>query len=88
MSENETEEFPVSTVNEFAVHTGENLANHTASLRGQGKFIRTGVSGPLMMRTKQSVYRLCVYLNTMAEMLPDEPGEHTYEEVEAAIQNS
>lgn len=88
-NEESTEEFPVNTLNEFAVHTGQNLPNHTASMVGKGKFIRIGEFPKWgQFRTQQEVYRLCAYLLTMAELLPHEPGEHTYEEVEQAIHNS
>lgn len=84
-----SDEFP-DTTNQFALQVGENLPNHTMSALGMGRFIRTGVNGPLVFRTKQSVYRMCAYLMIMAEAhkLADEPGEHTYQEVEEAIQNS
>lgn len=80
--------YPVDTTNEYAVHSGQNLPNHVTTLEGRGKYVRTGLSGPLLFRTKQSVYRLCAHLLTLAETLPDEPGEHTYDEVEEAIQSN
>lgn len=84
-----TEEFPVNTLNEFAVQAGQNLANHSASLAGYSKFIKLGTP-VVLCRTKQEAYRLSAYLRTMADAhgLPDEPGEHTYDQVEAAIQSS
>lgn len=81
---------PVDTTNEHVIFTGENMSNHSATLAGFGKFIKVGAQHPqgLMFRTRQSVYRFCAYALIMAEAhgLPDEGGEHSFEEVLEAIQ--
>lgn len=81
------ESFPINTENEFAVTSGQNLANHTSSLQGRGRYIQ--FSSPIRpMRTKQAVYRVCAWLLTLAPSLPDEEGEHSFEEIQEAIENS
>jgi hypothetical protein len=82
------EEFEVETLNEYMIHYGENLPNHSTSLNGRGKFVKIGMQTPPVFRTKQEAYRFCSYILAMAPLLPDEPGNHTYEEVEAAIKNA
>lgn len=39
-------------------------------------------------RTKQSAYRYAAWLIGMAEVLPDEPGEHTFEQILEAVRNT
>lgn len=81
-------DFTVSTQNEFDLTAGENLPNHTTSMMGRGKFVTAGAHRPMIWRTKQSAYRFAAWLLALAEVLPNEPGEHTYPEVEVAIRNS
>lgn len=81
-----SEDVPIDTRNEYSLHTGANLPNHTATLAGRGKFVTVGVPDAPVFRTKQSVYRFCAYLLSMAEILADEEGEHSYEEILEAIQ--
>lgn len=83
------DEVPVNTLNEFAISAGQNLDNHTASMSGRGKFVRQMMPTVPTFRTKQEAFRYAAYLVTMAEShLPDEDGEHTYEQVLHAIQNA
>lgn len=77
---------PVNTINEFIVTAGQNLPNHSTSLAGFPKFIRTAILP--MCRTKQAAYRLAAWLLVMAESLPDEPGNHSFDEVQEAIRNT
>lgn len=83
-------EVPINTVNEHVLMTGQNMPNHTTSLAGLGNFIKVGAQTPngLLFRTKQSVYRFCAYAILMSDALPDEEGEHTFEQVYEAIQDS
>lgn len=81
----------VNTLNEFAVQAGNNLPNHTSSMMGRGKYVKLGVSGPVILRTKQQAFRLIAWLETMTEAqgLPDEDDSaHTLDDVRRAIQNS
>lgn len=78
--------FPVKTDNEYAIGSGTNLPNHTTTLAGRGNFVQFGM-GPKAFRTRQEVYRVCAWLLTAADTLPDEDEEHTFEEVMEAIQN-
>lgn len=80
---------PVNTLNEFVLMAGENLPNHTTTLAGRGKFVASGAQRPPQFRTKQEVYRFCAWALLMADAhsLPDEPGEHTLEEVMEACRN-
>jgi len=82
------EEFPVDTLNEYVVVSGTNLPNHSTSLEGRGKFVKVASGVPPVCRTKQQVFRLCAWLMSMAEILPDEPGEHSYEQVLKAVHNA
>lgn len=76
-------------LNEFAVHKGENLPNHSASLMGRGKFVLIGMQPIPPLRTKQQAYCLAAYLVSMAETLPDEDtGAYTFEEIREAIENA
>lgn len=83
---NNPPEYTVDTTNEYALHASENMANHSASLAGRGKFITVGVPTYPLFRTKQSAYRFAGYLLSMAEVLADEDGEHSFEQVLEAIQ--
>lgn len=82
------QEFPIKTDNEFAVHKGENLPNHTVSMNGFPKFVKIGDVQNATLRTRQQAYRLCAYILSMAILLPDEDGSHSFEEVQEAIQNA
>jgi hypothetical protein len=86
----EPSSFTVNTINEYMIVGGENLGNHSTSLAGRSKFVQCGQMTPIIFRTKQAVFRFCAWVQLQAEMqnLPDEPGEHTYEEVLEAIKNT
>jgi hypothetical protein len=43
---------------------------------------------PVYITTKQQAYRTAAHIKLMATLLPDELGEHSYEEVEEAIKNT
>jgi len=79
---------PIDTTNQYAMQTGENLPNHTTSLTGRGKFVKVGLALPVTFRTRQQAFRFCAWALALAEVLPDEDGAHTFEEVQEAIQNS
>lgn len=81
----------VITLNEYLLSSGQNLANHSTSLSGRGKFIRQSMPQMPTFRTKQEAYRFAGWLVTMAESwLPDEEGSenHTFEVVRDAIRNT
>jgi len=85
---NEDEEnFPIDTTNEYLVVARENMANHSSWKSGLGKFVCVGLPGAIVLRTRQAAYRFCVYILTLAETLPDEEGNHTFEQVRSAIRN-
>lgn len=76
---------PVNTMNEGAITSGQNLPNHSTSMAGRGKFVGPALQRVPQWRTKQEVYRFCAWAVLMAEVLPEEEGEHTFEEVIEAI---
>lgn len=78
----------VDTTNEYALQQGENLPNHTASLAGRGKFVKIGLAKPVIFRTRQEAYRFCGWALSLAEMLPNEDGSHSFEDVREAIERS
>lgn len=82
-------ETPIDTRNEFAVLVGTNLANHSQSMAGRGKFVQVGGQPIPPLRTKQQAFRLAAWIARYAEAynLPDEAtGAHTFEEVYNAIE--
>lgn len=80
----------VDTTNEFGLINGENLPNHSMSLRGRGKFIRAGYAVSVEFRTRQAALRFAAHLVSMAPLLPDEEGaeEHDFDTILEAIQGS
>lgn len=81
----------VETLNDYALHAGKNLPNHSTSMAGLGKFVTQGVPTVPLFRTKQDAYRYAAWLCTLAEVvLPDAPGchDHTFEAVRDAVRNS
>lgn len=80
----------INTANDYALNAGQNLANHSTSLAGRGKFVRVGMPIPVVFRTKQAAYRFAAWLLALAEAhdLPDEDGAHTFEQVLEAIRNT
>lgn len=78
-------EIAVCVDNERGLIPGENLPNHTAAMRGRGKFVMASAPGPFIVRTKQEAYRVMAHLNHLAQDLPDEDGEHSFEEVMKAV---
>jgi hypothetical protein len=85
---NEKEVHEVDTTNEYGLSSGKNLPNNTHSMKGQATFIKPMTFEPPIFRTKQSAYRFAGWLLTMAEVLPDEPGAHTLEQITQAIRNT
>lgn len=87
-------EFPVSVANDYAINYGQNLANHTAAMRGLGKFVRVGMhtsTGDFpIFRTRQEAYRFIGWILAFVEKqeLPDEDGSHSFEQVTEAIRES
>ncbi len=80
-------ELAVRVDNERGLTAGENLPNHTTSRRGRGKFIMATTPGPFIIRTRQEAYRMMVHLERLIDQhdLPNEDGNHTFDEVEEAI---
>lgn len=81
---------PIQTINDHALHLGQNLPNHSTSLAGRGKYIAQGVALPPLWRTRQDAYRYAAWLITMAEALPNEDDceAHTFEVVLDAVRNT
>lgn len=77
------------TLNDYIIGVGENLPNHSESIRGRGKYIRQMRAELPTFRDRQTAYRFCAYVLLMADMLPDEEGQEgiTFPEVLSAIQN-
>lgn len=75
--------------NEWLITAGENLSNHSASLRGQGKYVAI-TRTDLLLRTKQQVFRLIAWLLVLAEAngLPDEDVASTLDEVIDAVERT
>jgi hypothetical protein len=81
------ESCPIDTANEYLVGARMNMSNHSSWKAGRGKFVCVGLPGAIVLRTRQAAYRLCAYILTLAETLPDEEGNHTFEQVKHAIRN-
>ena len=81
------DEVTVNTINEYGLMSGQNLPNHSTSLAGKGRFVKTMNTVPPVFRTKQQAYRFIAFLEVMADVLPDELGSHTLEEVREAVRN-
>lgn len=79
---------PVNPVNEFILTSGQNLPNHSKSIAGRGKFVRPALQNIPEFRTRQEAYRFCAWAITMADLLPDEDGAHTFEQVLEAVHNT
>lgn len=77
----------IQTQNEYAVHTGQNMENHTASLAGKSKYVKVGSLVSPTFRTRQEIYRFVSWLLVMAPTLPDEEGEHDFDNVLEAIES-
>jgi hypothetical protein len=83
---------PIETQNDFALHAGQNLPNHSTSLAGRGRYVRQSFQEVPIFRDRESAYRYAAWLITMAEVhLPsgikrDEPI--TFDEVLNAIRNT
>lgn len=81
------EELAVRVDNEFGLINGENMPNHTAAMQGRGKFVMQTVnSRATIYRTKQQSYRYIAHLLKLSDTLPDEDGEHTLAEIQAALE--
>lgn len=82
--------YPVNTDNQFTIAVGENLPNHSESLKGRAKFVR--VTEPtrhgVIFRTQQEVYRFCAHLLRNAGTLPSEPGDHSLAEIQEALEET
>jgi hypothetical protein len=50
--------------------------------------VAIGTLLPMVITSKQQAYRTAAYIKLMAATLPDEPGDHSYEEIEEAIKNT
>ena len=89
----ESEELPPDTSNELGICAGQNLPNHSATLRGQPRYVTSGTysRGALpLFRTKQEALRVAAWLVVMADHLESqqEPGGHTFEQILEAIRNA
>lgn len=74
--------------NAYNIVTGENLPNHSESLKGRGKFIRQSVPEIPTFRTRQAAYRYAAWLIELAgHNLPDDEGceGQSFEDVHAAV---
>lgn len=69
----------VDNTNEFIISKGENLPNHSTSMRGLGKFVRQSTPVVPEFRTRHAAYRYAAWLITQAEFLPAEEGQEAYE---------
>lgn len=80
----------IETINDWAIHLGQNLPNHTASLKGRGKFVRQGISEAPTFRTRQEAFRYAAWLISVAEVLPDEEGceAHDFDAILTAVRNT
>lgn len=80
----------INTANDYLLHTGQNLPNHTYSRLGLGKFVSQGVSSVPGFRTREDAYRYAAWLITLAEVLPFGEGisEHSFEQALDAIRNA
>jgi len=87
MTTNHSDRPPVNTINDGIIVSGRNLPNHTMTLQGRGKFIGSGALRPPQWRTKQELYRFVAWALVQDEIhdLPNEPGNHTLEEIIEAI---
>lgn len=86
-----TPELVPDITNEYMVGFGQNLPNHSESLRGRAGFIRQAVSGIPTFRTREAAYRYAAWLVVQAAtMLPaEEPGaDFTFEQVLDAVQHA
>jgi len=74
--------------NEFMINSGQNLPNHSESMRGRGKFVQTGTGIPPVFRTRQQVGRFVGHLfkHMDAIDLPDEDDAPDLDSVIAAIE--
>lgn len=74
---------PVNTTNDGIILSGENLPNHSTSMRGRGKFVGSGMQHAPQWRTRQELYRFVAWALLFEERhgLPNEEGEHTLEQV-------
>lgn len=64
-----------NTANEFNLHAGQNLPNHSTSIVGRGRYVRQGSAELPTFRTRQMAYRYAARLIEMAgHNLPDEEG--------------
>lgn len=78
----------VDAANDYMIGLGENLPNHSLSQMGRSKFVRQKVAGMPTFRTQQEAFRYAAWLVSMAEVLPHEDGEHTFEQVLDAVRNA
>lgn len=80
----------INTVNDFIIGSGNNLPNHSESMRGRGTYVRQMRPEIPTFRDRQTAYRFCAYVLTMADVLPDEEGQEgiTFDDVLSAIQNA
>ena len=81
-------EYTIRTDNEFILTGGQNLPNHSQTIKGLGKFVKVGVPSVVLFRTRQAAYRFAAWLLCMADTLPDEPGEHEFDEILEAVRNA
>jgi hypothetical protein len=85
-AEIEYADIAIDTTNEYALHSGTNMPNHSTTLSGRGKFVRTGAERPIF-RTKQAAYRYAAWLLCLAEALPDEDDAVSFEQVLEAVES-
>ena len=69
---------PINTMNEFLLSS--------AGTAGMGAYIMPQFHPRFVSR--QQAYRFGAWLETMAEVLPEEDGRHTYDQIRRAIRNT
>lgn len=81
----ETPEVDVS--NAFGLVTGENLPNHSFSLKGLSRYVaQAGDARAPLFRTQQEAFRYAAWLVNMAEYyLPNEEVPSSFDEVREAV---
>jgi hypothetical protein len=83
----------IETANEFGWGSGTSMVNSTAGQTGLARWVAMVDNYRCLFdptfRTKQRAFRYAAWLVSLAEVLPDEPGDsHTFEEILEAIRNT
>lgn len=80
----------VAARNQYAILSGRNLDNHSASIAGRPVFVQSGMphGRALVFRTKQEIYRMAAWLLHYAELadLPNEVYPLTFEQIQEWVE--